>query len=341
MKINATIIGASGYSGAELVKILTGHGGVHVMAITSTSLVGKPITDLYPNLLGTSDLVFSELNIDDAAAGDVVFLALPHGQAMEIAPRLLEAGSAKVIDLSGDFRLPADVYEEWYKKAHSAPSLANKAVYGLSEINRDAIASADIVANPGCFPTGVALAAAPLAAAGIIEPAITANCLTGVSGAGRTATEATHFCRADENAAAYKIGGVHQHIPEMEQTLGGIQVAFTPVLAPFSRGIYSVLTASAQTGLTGESLTALYQDYYQGSPFVQILPPGQSPQVKAVAGSNYCHIGLAFDPRLNKVTMISAIDNLVKGAAGQAVQNMNIMFGFDETAGLSMPGLYP
>jgi N-acetyl-gamma-glutamyl-phosphate reductase len=351
MLINVTIIGASGYSGAELVKILAGHPGAHIKAITSTSRVGQRIADLYQNLLGISDLTFSALNVDEAALSDVVFLALPHGQAMDIVPKLVAAGPTKIIDLSGDFRLPADAYEAWYKKPHSAASLVDRAVYGLTEINRAKIASAEIVANPGCFPTGIALAAAPLIAAEAVEAEITANCLTGVSGAGRTATDTTHFCRADENALAYKIGGAHQHIPEIEQMLnavtaernkpGNIRVAFTPILAPFSRGIYSILTATPNDELNDESLLSLYRDFYKDEPFVKILAPGQGPQVKTVAGSNYCHIGFAVDRRLNKITVLSAIDNLVKGAAGQAVQNMNVMFGFDEATGLSAPGLYP
>lgn len=347
--IETTVIGASGYSGVELVKLLAGHPSAHIKAITSGTFAGRPITDLYPNLLGTCSLAFSDLDVDEAAKSDVVFLALPHGQSMKIANTLKNAGAPKIIDLSGDFRLPADSYEHWYERPHTAPNLLDEAVYGLTELNRDEISEATLVANPGCFPTGIGLAAAPLIAAGAIDTTITANCLTGVSGAGRATAEATHFCRADENATAYKIGGIHQHTPEIENILSAItatedataHVSFTPVLAPISRGIYSILTASLLDNLDEETLATICADFYENSPFVHILAPGVSPQLKMVAGSNHCHVGVAVDKRLNKVSILSAIDNLVKGAAGQAVQNMNIMCGLDETAGLTAPGLFP
>lgn len=351
MMMKATIIGASGYSGSELVKLLTGHSDVLISSITSTRLAGQPITALYPNLLGATDLKFEELDAAKAAASDVVFLALPHGRAMEIVPKLKGAGGAKIIDLSGDLRLPGDVYEAWYKKPHSAPELADEAVYGLSEINGAAIANAGLIANPGCFPTGMTLAVAPLIAAGAIDSTITATALTGISGAGRGACEANNFCLADENIAAYKTGGAHQHIPEMEAALGAIaapgetaadiRVSFTPVLAPISRGIYSIVTAVPAIDADEAAFLDIFRDYYRSAPFVHILEAGATPRVKAVAGSNYCHIGLALDARLNRLTVFSAIDNLVKGAAGQAVQNMNIMFGLDETTGLKAAGLYP
>ena len=340
--IKAIIIGGSGFSGAELVKLLAGHPFARLSAATSTTYEGRTVADLYPNLHGLADLAFTKLNVEAAAGADVVFLALPHGEAHKLVPELRDAGAAKIIDLSGDFRLPAETYEKWYGQQHAAPGLLGEAVYGLTELNREAIAGASLIANPGCFPTGVVLAAAPLFAAGLVEEDITANCLTGVSGAGRVTTDAVHFCRADENVVAYKVGGAHQHTPEMEQALGpAARVSFTPVLSPVSRGIYSLITAKPKTAAAVGKLQDLFANFYRNDHFVRVLGPGKFPEMKATAGSNYCHIGLAVDERLGRITVVSAIDNLVKGAAGQAVQNMNIMFGCEETAGLKTAGLYP
>lgn len=344
--IKAAVIGGSGYSGAELIKILAGHPNVKLSAITSTRLAGKPITELYPNLLGNIDLTFTAYNPGLAKENDVVFLALPHGKAMEFVPELLAAGSAKIIDISGDLRLPAPVYKDWYGKEHAAPELFEKAVYGLSEINKDKISKAALIANPGCYPTGIILAAAPLLAAGALDGAIVANCLSGISGAGRALTESVHYCAADENVGAYKVGGIHQHIPEIEQSFaklsgGPIFLVFTPQLASFSRGIYTTLTVKTSKDMQLAEVRDLFVNYYEGKQFIKIMPVGAFPQVKAVAGSNYCHIGVAVDERTGHVIIISAIDNLVKGAAGQAVQNMNLMFELDEATGLKMAGLYP
>lgn len=343
--IKAAVVGGSGYSGAELVKILAGHGEVELSAVTSTSLAGKPISELYPHFTGALDLSFSTYAADLAVDNDVVFLALPHGKAMHLAPGLKAAGSAKIIDISGDFRLPAAVYEAWYKEKHEAPDLVEHAVYGLTELHKDKVSKADIVANPGCYPTGVILAAAPLLAAGRVEGPIVANCISGISGAGRALTEATQFCRAAENVSAYKVGGIHQHIPEIERIFSELtpvapKMVFTPHLGSFSRGIYTTLTMAAGiSGLT--ALNDLYKEFYAGQDFIKILPAGVYPAVKSVAGSNYCQIGLAVDARAGQVVVMSVIDNLVKGAAGQAVQNMNAMFGLDETAGLMQVGLFP
>jgi len=343
--IKAAVVGGSGYSGAELVKILAGHPGVELSAVTSTSLAGESIAALYPNLTGVVDLSFSAYDPALAGGNDVVFLALPHGKAMTLAPALKAGGSAKIIDISGDFRLPPALYETWYGQAHAAPDLVDSAVYGLTELNKDAIRNADIVANPGCYPTGVILAAAPLLAAGLVDGPVTANCVSGVSGAGRALSEATQFCRADENISAYKVGGVHQHIPEIEQMFSRLapeppKLVFTPHLSSFSRGIYTTLTMAA--GISSlAALNHLYKEFYAGKDFIKILPAGIYPAVKSVAGSNYCQIGLAVDARAGQVIVMSAIDNLVKGAAGQAVQNMNVMFGLDETAGLMQVGLFP
>ena len=340
--IEAIIIGGSGFGGAELIKLLAGHPFARVSAATSTTYEGRAVSDLYPNLHGLTELTFTKLDVGAAAGADVVFLALPHGQAHKLVPELQGAGGAKIIDLSGDFRLPAEIYEKWYGQPHAAPGLLDKAVYGLTELNREAVAGTSLIANPGCFPTAVVLAAAPLFSAKLVEEDITANCLTGVSGAGRVPTDATHFCRIDENATAYKLGGVHQHTPEMEQALGpNARVSFTPILSPISRGIYSIVTAKPKTAVSVSELQDLFVDFYRDDHFIRVLEPGKVPQMKATAGSNYCHIGLAVDERLGRITIVSAIDNLVKGAAGQAVQNMNIMFGCEETAGLMAAGLYP
>ncbi len=345
MKLSTVIVGASGYSGAELVKLLSAHPDVEISAITSTTLAGKSIAGLYPHLYGLSELRFTELSEKEAAGADVVFLALPHGRAIDLVPRLKAAGPAKIIDLSGDFRLPGTVYEAWYETPHTAPELTNEAVYGLSELNADQIRNADLVANPGCFPTGVILATAPLFSAGVTEPEVTVTSLTGVSGAGRKLLETTQFCRVDESASAYKAGGRHQHIPEMEQALDklatGARVSFTPILAPVNRGIYSTVTASLTADVSEVELHKLINEFYDGHEFINVLPLGTMPELKNVSGSNYCHIGVALDDRLKIVNVISAIDNLVKGAAGQAVQNMNLIFNLDETAGLKQPGLYP
>jgi N-acetyl-gamma-glutamyl-phosphate reductase len=343
--IKAAIIGASGYSGAELVRILAAHPSVEVSAITSTSRQGEPLSALYPNLTGLVDLEFSAYS-PSLADNDVVFLALPHGNAMDLVPELRKAGPAKLIDLSGDFRLPADVYEQWYKRPHSSPEMIGAAAYGLSELNRELIAQADLVANPGCFPTGILLAVAPLLTDGLIGGTLVANCLTGVSGAGRALSEASQFCRADENAAAYKAGGVHQHVPEIEAAFAlcgpvDVKLSFTPILAPFSRGIYVTAGAALAAQRSLEEIHETYVNFYAGRKFVKVLPPGRFAEVKATAGSNFCHVSLAVDPRSGWITAMSSIDNLVKGAAGQAIQNMNILFGLDEGAGLTQPGLYP
>ncbi len=341
-KIEATILGGSGFSGAELIKLLAGHPFARLAAATSTTYEGRAVSDLYPGLDGLTELVFTKPDLEAAAAADLVFLALPHGQAHKLVPELRAAGPAKIIDLSGDFRLPADDYKKWYGQSHASPELLGEAVYGLTELNREAIAKASLIANPGCFPTGVILAGAPLFAGDLVKGDIIANCLTGVSGAGRAGTAATHFCRIDESAAAYKTGGAHQHTPEMEQALGpDARVSFTPILSPVSRGIYSIVTAELKSPATVSDLENRFADFYRNDHFVRILGPGKVPEMKATAGSNFCHIGLAVDKRLGRVTIVSAIDNLVKGASGQAVQNMNLMFGLEETAGLKTAGLYP
>lgn len=344
--IKSAIVGASGYSGAEVFRILSGHPKVELTAITSTSRQGSSISELYPNTTSSSDMVFSSYSPTLASGNDVIFLALPHGQAMSIVPELMAAGDAKIIDLSGDFRLPGSVYESWYKKTHSAPNIIDSAVYGLSELNYDALLKARLVANPGCYPTSIILAIAPLVVAKVISEPIVATCLSGVSGAGRAATDLTHFCRAENNVSAYKVGGTHQHIPEIEQGLSSLaqetlKIVFTPQLGPFTRGIYSNIAASLKKETSIKEIDELYRTFYDDKPFVKVLDQGVFPELKGVSGTNFCHVGVAIDERTNTITAISALDNLVKGAAGQAIQNMNIIFGLDETTGLTTMGSIP
>jgi N-acetyl-gamma-glutamyl-phosphate reductase len=347
--IKVCVVGASGYSGAELVRLLSQHPEVRISCITSATYQTRRFSEIYPNLLGIVDMRFTAYSADEAATkSDVVFVALPHGASMKYVPQLVEEKKCKVIDLSGDFRFAdRSIYEEWYQMAHMAPQLLGQAVYGLSEINREKISGADFVSNPGCFPTAVILATAPLLANRLIqEEDVVVDSLTGVSGAGRVPSDEVHFAIRDENVNAYKVGGVHQHIPEMEQEMSRIagvevKVSFTPQLSPFSRGIYSVINARLKEEVETATLIDAFRGFYQTSFFVQILDEGQYPQLKAVKGANFCHIGIKVDQRTGRVVVVSAIDNLIKGAAGQAIQNMNLMFGLDETTGLRAPGLYP
>jgi N-acetyl-gamma-glutamyl-phosphate reductase len=345
--IKVGVIGASGYTGSELVRLLLSHPESEVSLITSESYQGKKMASLYPNLTGLSDLNFSSYQADEAKKVDVVFVALPHGTSMKVVPELLD-GERKMIDLSGDFRLRgADDYKTWYKISHTASHLLGKAVYGLCEINRALIKKSNFVSNPGCYPTAAILGVAPLLHQGLLfGQDLIIDALTGVSGSGRSLSEKVHYCFCDENVSSYKVGGVHQHIPEMEQVMGKIageevKVSFTPHLSPFSRGIYATIYGDLKEDISTPEALQLYRNYYKDSYFVKVLDEGLYPEVKAVAGSNFCHIGLKVDERCGRVIAISAIDNLVKGAGGQAIQNMNLMFGFPEETGLTQIGLYP
>lgn len=346
--IKAAIIGGSGYTGAELVRLLANHPEVEITTVTSETYAGKMISDLYPNLIGQVENVFVHFDGKTVANDvDLVFVALPHGQPMDVVPGLLKTG-VKVIDLSGDFRLAdSKTYLDWYKKEHTAPDLLASAAYGLPELFDKSIVSSRLVANPGCYPTSVILGTAPLLKASLIfAQDIIVDSLTGVSGSGRAASVATHFCFCDENVSTYKAGGVHQHISEMELYMGQaadeeVKISFTPHLASFSRGIYSTIYADLKEDLGPEEILSCLQKFYEKSYFVKVLGEGRLPEVKAVAGSNYCHIGAAVDERCGRVVIVSAIDNLGKGAAGQAIQNMNIMSGLPEETGLQAIGLYP
>jgi N-acetyl-gamma-glutamyl-phosphate reductase len=276
---------------------------------------------------------------------DVIFMATPHGEAMAVAPAFVDAGK-KVIDLSADFRLrDLDVFEKWYHK-HTAPELAMKAVYGIPELYRDEIRKAQLVANPGCYPTSAILALAPALREKIIDPTtIIIDSKSGVSGAGRDPVIGSLFCEVDEGFKAYKVNE-HRHGPEIEQELSvlagsEVKVSFTPHLLPLTRGILSTIYASLKKTLSTAELIALYNDFYKGERFVRVLRKGMYPNVSSVKGTNFCHVGLSVDPRTNRVIILSAIDNLVKGASGQAVQNMNLMCGLREDTALDMIALFP
>ncbi|MDI6907135.1 MAG: N-acetyl-gamma-glutamyl-phosphate reductase [Thermoanaerobacterales bacterium] len=345
--IKAGVIGATGYAGAELVRLLARHPAVRLAALTSRSYAERPLSAVYPHLYGHVDEVLREFDPDELVSEcDVVFTALPHGHAMEVGRKVLDRGK-KLVDIGADFRL-ADVavYEEWYRVTHTAPEILPRVVYGLPELNREHIAGAPVVANPGCYPTASILALAPALKAGLADPAsIIIDAKSGVSGAGRGLSLRTHFAECNENFQAYGVPG-HRHTPEIEQELSRlagrpVRVSFTPHLAPMNRGILATVYFSLSRPVTADELHAVYREFYSEEPFVRVLPPGTLPQTKAVAGSNHCDLNVVADARTGRAVVLSAIDNLVKGAAGQAVQNMNIMFGRPEGEGLAGPGLYP
>lgn len=346
-KLRIAIVGSSGYTGGELFRILLHHPAAEITAVTSERSAGKPITDIFPHLAKLTDLVCEPLDPEKIAAkADVAFLALPHVTAQEAGHRFHQLG-VKVVDLSADYRLhdPA-VYEKWYEHCHQYPDLLKTAVYGLPELHRERIKKAALIANPGCYPTSAILGLAPLLRNRLADlRTIVIDSKSGVSGAGRSPALPYHYPEANEAFMAYKIG-THRHTPEIEQELSGlagegVTINFTPHLVPMNRGIlttiYAAMTAKTDTG----TLHARYQEAYRSEPFVRVLPLGQFPNVRNVRGSNFCDIGVYADPRTGRAVVVTAIDNLVKGASGQAVQNMNIMMGFEETAGLRFAALFP
>jgi N-acetyl-gamma-glutamyl-phosphate reductase len=333
------VMGASGYAGAELVRILAGHPRVRLTALTSRQYAGKPVDALYPALTGRVDALFGEDSVETVCReADVVFLALPHKVPMAVVPRLLEAGK-KVVDLSADFRFrdPA-AYEAAYQP-HSCPELLEEAVYGLSEPYRDRIRGARLVGNPGCYPTSVLLPLVPLVRRGLVDAgSLVADAKSGVSGAGRSPAETTHFCGVNESFKAYKVAG-HRHNPEMDEILSGeagrpVHLTFVPHLLPMTRGMETTLYAGLAEGATGADVGRCLADFYAGCPFVRLRGEGTVPDTLHVRGTNCCDIGFRVDGRARRLILLSAIDNLVKGAAGQAVQNMNLMLGIEETEGL-------
>jgi N-acetyl-gamma-glutamyl-phosphate reductase len=335
------IIGATGYAGAELVKILCDHPDVELTAITSRQYQGVPFTDVYPFMSGKTDLVCEEFEFNSFCdRTDVVFTALPHKLPMEIVPALLEKGK-KIIDLSADFRFKSVASYEAVYQAHSARDLFDISVYGLSEVYTDAIKQASLIGNPGCYPTTVLLAPIPLLRKGLIEhEPIIADSKSGVSGAGRSLALATHFCEANEAFKAYKIDG-HRHRPEMEEVLSReageeMQITFIPHLLPLNRGMLTTLYTTAKDGCRIEDVRECLESFYQGRPFVRLFSDvtRRAPDIKYVQNTNCCDIGFYLDPKTRRLVLISAIDNLVKGASGQAVQNMNLMLGLNESSGL-------
>ncbi|MDY0383253.1 N-acetyl-gamma-glutamyl-phosphate reductase [Trichlorobacter sp.] len=345
--ITVAIVGASGYTGLELIRLLDRHPEVTITSVTSEQSAGRPISDLFPTLRGRCDLLLEPLDpATIAAKAELIFTALPHQAAMAVVPAFLEAGR-KVIDLSADYRLhdPA-VYGAWYE-AHKNPELLQAAVYGLPELRRETIRPACLVANPGCYPTSIILGLKPLLDAGLIDPAtIIADSGSGVSGAGRAAKVDSLYCEVNEGFKAYGVGGLHRHTPEIEQELSElagqpVTITFTPHLVPMDRGILSTIYATPTRAVTTDELVALYAAAYRDEPFVRPLSKGQLPCTAFVRGSNFCDIGVTVDSRTNRVIVVSAIDNLVKGASGQAVQNMNLLCGFPETQGLEGLALYP
>lgn len=343
---NVAVVGASGYTGVELLRLLAGHPQVTLTAVTSRQYAGQSVADVFPSLHGCLDLTFEDIDpVSLAGRAELVFTAVPHQTAMQLVPDLLAAG-CKVVDLSADFRLrDLATYVEWYQE-HTAAGLLSEAAYGLPELFRPDIGPARLVANPGCYPTSVALALAPLLTDKRIDPrSLVIDSKSGTSGAGRAAKVDTLFCEVNEGFKAYGLPR-HRHTPEIEQSLSRlagqkVTVSFTPHLLPVSRGILSTCYAElTRPALTAE-LLELFSAFYADEPFVRVLPSGRLPNISQVRGSNFCDIGLTVDARTGRVVVVAVIDNLVKGAAGQALQNMNLLLGYPETLGLLAPGLIP
>ena len=344
--INIGIVGASGYTGVELARLLCNCPDVKLTVATSRQYKGKKLAEVYPNLAGMVDIVCEDLTTEELAGrADLFFTAVPHQTAMAIVPDLLKAGK-KVVDLSADFRLhDPEVYEKWYQN-HTAQEYLAEAVYGLPELHRQEIAKARLVANPGCYPTSVILGLAPLLQAEIIEPeTIIVDSKSGASGAGRATQTGTLFCEVTEGFKAYKVAA-HRHTPEMEQEISllckkSVVISFTPHLLPISRGILSTIYAKLTSPISDSELNEVYKSFYKDEFFVRLCEPGNYPATQFVKGSNFCDIGVKIDSRTGRIVILSAIDNLVKGAAGQAVQNMNLMCNLPETKGLLSVPLFP
>lgn len=337
-KIKVGVVGATGYAGCEICRIILGHPQAELSAISSVSFEGMALSQVYPAYRAICDLVCE----DQAAVvkkSDVIFAALPHGLSQELAAECDRLGKT-FIDMGADFRLQDEAaYREWYEGSFLDPALHAKAVYGLPELYRDQIKGKKLIANPGCYTTAVPLALAPALGKGLIEPfGIVADCKSGVTGAGRKPSQSNHYPELNESFTAYKVA-CHRHTPEIEQTLSQVagqdlKLTFVPHLLPINRGILATCYARLKPGVTGEQLEKVYQAAYEKEPFVRLLPTGEVANVKHVRFTNYCDVSLFTDVRTGTFVAISAIDNMVKGAAGQAVQNMNLSFGIEETAGL-------
>ena len=345
--MRAGIIGVTGYTGNELLRLLYSHGDVELTYLTSHSFAGKSLDEIHPHYLKIIETECRPFSVEEAVEKtDLVFSALPHGESMEKVSLLREAG-LKVIDLSADFRLKdAALYSKWYKREHLAPHNLAAAVYGLPELYRKEIRGASLVANPGCYPTSVLLGLAPLAARGILDwETLVVDAKSGTSGAGRVPSQGLHYPECTENFRAYR-AAEHQHTPEIEQELGklaGQEVEFTfvPHLLPMIRGILSTIYVKLKVKMDEKEIQDIYGEFYGNEQFVRLMPPPLLPETRNVYASNYCDLGLKWDSRNNRLIILSVIDNLVKGAAGQAVQNMNIMLGIKESKGLDMIPLRP
>ncbi len=345
MSVRVSIVGASGYGGGELARLLAGHPEVELVHLTAESHQGEAMVELYPNLRTFTDAVTEQADLERIANdSDVVFLALPAGKSMTLVPALVP--SARVVDLGPDFRLKdPQVFGQWYRISHACPELLATAAYGLTEFHRAEIRRAKITGNPGCYPTAALLAMLPLLQSGKVSTmGIVVDAKSGVSGAGRSVSLGTHFAEVNENVKPYNVAE-HRHTPEIEQELATalgreVPVTFTPHLIPMTRGILATTYLPLAASLTTDEATAILQEAYAGEPFVRVLTDGL-PQTKATYGSNFCDVAVRVDRRNKMVIAMAALDNLVKGASGQAIQNMNVMLGFPDELGLRVPALYP
>ena len=347
MSVKVGIVGVTGYAGGELVRLLLNHPEAEIVAVSSRSNVGNPVSAVHRQLFEYMDLVECEIKAENYAECDVVFLALPHGASSGLAKELVAMGK-KVIDLGADMRLrDYAVYQEWYGAEHQWPEILPDTVYGLPELYREQIKGQSLIANPGCYPTSIILGLAPLLKKGWVKlDTIVCDSKSGVTGAGKSLTANTHFPDCNDNMSAYKLAA-HRHTPEIEQELSALageplMISFNPHLIPLNRGILSTITMQASTpDLTQEMLDAAYHEFYDKEEFVRVRNKAELPYSKLVQGSNYCDVAPVWDNRTKRIIVVSCIDNLVKGAAGQAIQNMNIMFGFDETEGLLGVPMFP
>ncbi len=345
--VKVGIVGGTGYTGVELMRLLAQHPEVELRCITSRGEAGTPVSALYPSLRGRVDLAFSVPDVDELKACDVVFFATPHGVAQSMAGELLVEGGPKIIDISADFRVKdIPTWEQWYGETHQCPEWVDKAVYGLPELNRDAIKDAQLIACPGCYPTSIELGFMPLLEAGLVdESRLIASSASGASGAGRTSKVDFCFSEVSDGFRAYAVGG-HRHLPEIEQTLAEMSrqsaaptLTFVPHLLPMVRGINSTLYGTLLD--TSVDLQKLYEERYADEPFVDVLPAGQVPTTQSVKASNMCRLSVFRPQNRDTVVVLSVIDNLNKGASGQAVQCMNLLFGFPETLGVDQIPIMP
>jgi len=345
--IRAGIIGSTGYAGSELVRLLMGHRDVEIVWYGSRTYIDKKYAEVYRNMFEIVDAVCMDENMEELAGQvDVIFMATPQGLCASLVNKDI-LSKVKIVDLSADFRLKdVAVYESWYKIHHPSPEFLPEAVYGLCEVNREAVKRARLVANPGCYTTCSILTTRPLVKEGLIDPdTLIVDAKSGTSGAGRGAKLPNLFCEVNENIKAYGVAS-HRHTPEIEEQLSyacgkPVTISFTPHLVPMNRGILVTAYASLEEGVDFAAVKAVYERYYGQERFIRVLGEGECPETKWVEGSNYVDIGFQLDPRTNRIIMMGALDNLIKGAAGQAVQNMNLLFGFDEAEGLEAVPMFP